>query len=205
FALLGAEPALGRTFMADDALEGRGAVAVLSDGLWHRRFGAERNVIGRSVTLNGTDLTIIGVMPRGFQWFIEESSRSNKPPELWVPMRLSETLRDRTKLGRYMQSVGRLKPGVSIEQAQAEMNAIAGRLETQYPDYNTNWGILLVPLRDQLAGAIKPALLVLLGGGGVVALIAGVNVANLLLARAAGRHKEIAIRSAIGAGRRRII
>src|SRR4051812_11815719 len=203
FKLLGAEAALGRTFTPEDGKPGHKDVAILSHGLWQRRFGGTPGIIGRVLSLNGNSVTVIGVMPPDFKWFIQENSLTGKPADLWAPMSFSEE--PPLRRGRYLQTVARLAPGVSLTQAQAEMDAIAGRLESQYADFNRGWGVSVVPLRDQLAGEIRPALLVLLGAVAFVLLIACVNVANLLLARAAGRHKEIAIRSSIGAGRRRII
>jgi putative ABC transport system permease protein len=204
FQLLGAEPLLGRALMPGDGEGGGESVAVISHGLWQRRFGGSPDVLGKALTLNGVGATVVGVMPPDFKWFIKENSLSGKPAEIWVPLALTEQQRT-TRRGRYMSAVARLKPGVSVEQAQTEMDTVGARLEAQYPEFAKGWGVSVVPLRDQLAGEIKTALLVILGAVGFVLLIACVNVANLVMARSAGRRKEIALRAALGAGRLRII
>ncbi len=203
FALLGVEPVLGRAFAPDDAEKGRDDVVVLSHGLWQRRFGGAADIIGKTLTLNGTKTTVIGVLPAGFKWFIKEGSLTGKPAEMWMPFKLTAGWRERK--GRFPMAVARLKPSVSLQQAQTEMNAIASRLETQYPKFNKGWGVNLVPAREQFAGEIKTALYVLLGAVGFVLLIACANVANLLLARTAARQREMAIRAALGAGRWRVV
>jgi putative ABC transport system permease protein len=202
FSVLGVNPIMGRNFAPDDGQAGQPNVVVLSYGLWQRRFGGQ-NVIGRHLTVNNGDATVIGVMPSDFTLHIARWSGTTKPPEMWRPWQISNDLRQRH--GRFASAVGRLKPGITLAQAQAEMNTIAARLTQQYPEFDTNWGVLLVPLRTQFSGEIRKALLILLGAVGFVLLIACSNVANLLLARGVSRQKEIGIRVALGAGRARIV
>ena len=201
FALLGADAQLGRTYTVADEEPGHDDVVVLSHDLWQRQLGGDPAIVGKTLTMNGHVVTVLGVMPPGFKWFIKENSQSGKPAELWTPHRWA----NRQRSGRFLSVVARLKPNVSVAQAQAEMDTIAGRLEQQYVEFNTGWEAKLVPVREQLAGEIKPALMILLGAVAFVLLIACANVANLMLARAASRQKEIAIRTALGAGRWRVM
>jgi putative ABC transport system permease protein len=203
FDLLGVNAAIGRTFTAEEGQPGKEQVVVLSQGLWKRRFGGDPGIVGKTIKLSGRDFTVVGIAPSGLQLVIRQGSLTGKQAELWAPLAFSQS--SRTRRGRFMMSIARLKPGVTLAQAQAEMDGIAGHLEEQYADFNTGWGVNLVPLQNQLVGAIRPALLVLLGAVAFVLLIACANVANLLLARAATRQREIAIRTALGAQRGRIV
>ena len=199
FQTLGVQPLMGRAFLPEEESLSSQRVVVISHELWQRRFGADPALLGKTLTLNGNQTIVVGIMPPAFQLQFPTSMKV----EMWMPLRI-----DPANAGRkahYLYSLARLKPGVSITQAQAAMRGIAARLQEQYPETNAERSTNVVSLHRQLVGNVQPYLYLLFGAVGFVLLIACANVANLLLARVSARHKEVAIRIALGASRLRLI
>ena len=198
FDVYGVKPVLGRMLLPEEDAPGKNHVIVLSHGFWQRVFGGARDVVGRSVQIDGEPYQIVGVAPYGF-------GAAGKV-DVWTPMAFTphQTAND-ARGGHWITVYGRLKPGVTFSQAEAEMNVIAAQLAVQYPDPQKGWGIFMMPMQDYQVREVKPVLYTLLGAVSCVLLIACANLANLLLARATARHREISIRAALGAGRGRLI
>jgi len=203
FPILGVHPLIGRTFTDDENKDPQSNVVLLGYALWQRRFGGDPTIVGRTIQLNSRPQTVVGVMPAGFGLFLKQGSLAGKPSDMWAPWILPANLRNAG--GRYHEAIARLKPVVSIAQAETQLKTIAAALEIETPERNKNWTAQVHGLHDELSGEYRPALLVLAGAVAFVLLIACANVANLLLARGAVRQREIAIRSALGAPRGRVI
>ena len=197
FDTFGVRPALGRGFSLENEKTGQDHVTVLSHAFWQTRFGGDPNIVNKTINLDGKAYEVLGVMPAEVVL--------PQPAQLWVPINFDADPEMKMRNARFLRGIGRLKEGVTLDQAQTDTDLIAAQLEQQYPDSNTGWSLRLIPLREILVGGSRTMLFILFGAVGFVLLIACANVANLLLVRAAGRQKEIAMRTALGASRLRII